>query len=165
MRVHDFIVADLDKFDDFYKLKSEPNSIYWSGFDSPPNYEVFKEHFKKELAREDRTIIFLYIEQNIAGYIAIDFCEKNKTTETAHGVLSSFTGKGLGKKLIGYAVEYSKKHIIDADTIIGWIAEGNVGSIKNFLSNDYVKTEEFECRKLMQEKDEIKFYKYHLRLK
>ncbi len=165
MEVCDFIVADIDKFDDFYKLKSEPNNIFWSGFDSPPNYAAFKEHYKNELDREDRTIIFLYIEGDIAGYVAIDFCKKNKTTETAHGVLSSFAGKGLGKILINYAVAYSKKYLTDAEYIIGWIAENNFGSIKNFLSNGYTKSEEFEYRKFLQENNEVKFDKYYLSLK
>ena len=106
-----YYFADSDNFDDFYKLKSEPNSIFWSGFDSAPNYDSFKKHYKKELAREDRTIIFLYIDNRIAGYIAINFVKKNKTTETAHGVLSSFSGQGVGKKLIAFAVEYSKNNI------------------------------------------------------
>ena len=59
--MYNFTVAKMDNFDDFYKLKSEPNNIFWSGFDSAPNYESFKEHYKKELERKDRTIIFLYI--------------------------------------------------------------------------------------------------------
>lgn len=165
MGTYNFIVADIDNFDDFYKLKSEPNNVFWSGFDSPPSYEAFKEHYKKELAREDRTIIFLYLEDCIAGYIAIDFCKKSKVTETAHGVLSSFAGKGLGKKLIGYAVEYSKNNITDADYIIGWIAEDNVGSIKNVLSNGYTKTKEFEYRIFLQKTSKVRFDKYHLSLK
>ena len=165
MEVYDFVVADLDKFNEYYELKSEPSSVYWSGFESPPNYKAFKKHYINELARDDRVIFFLYIEGDFAGYIAIDFCDKTKVTETAHGVLSSFAGKGLGKKLVGYAVEYSKRNITNADSIIGWIAEDNVGSIKNFLSNGYTKTEEFEYRTFMQEKNKVRFDKYHLSLK
>jgi len=165
METLNFVKAQAEHFDDFYTLKSEANSIYWAGFNSPPNRSAFKDHYRKKLEREDTTIIFLYIEGDIAGYVDINFCKKNKTTETSHGVLSSFAGKGLGKKLINYAVEYSKNYIADAEYIIGWIAEDNIGSIKNFLSNGYTKTEKFEHRIFLKEKNKVKFYKYFLSLK
>ena len=58
--MYNFTVAKMENFDDFYKIKSEPNSVYWSGFAKAPDYESFKEHYKKELSRKDRTIILLY---------------------------------------------------------------------------------------------------------
>jgi len=163
--MYNFIVASLENFDDFFKIKSEPSSIFWSGFDSYPNYSTFKEHYKNELSRNDRVIIFLYDDSEIAGYIAIDYLEGVNAVETAHGVLSSFSGKGLGKKLINYAVEYSKKNLRDADQIIGWVADDNIGSIKNLLANGYSKTDEFEYRDFKQEKNKVKFHKYILNLK
>ena len=163
--MYKYVEADLEHFEDFYKLKSEPDSIYWSGFDTVPNYMAFKEHYEKELARDDRKIIFLYVNNQIAGYVAIDFIEQDKYVETAHGVLASYTGSGLGKRLIDYAIEYSKQKIPTAQYMIGWIADNNIGSIKNFLSNNYIKTDEFEYRTFKQEKDQVKFYKYCLNLK
>lgn len=153
-------LAVLENFDDFYKLKSEPGNIFWSGFSNQPDYEGFKSHYQKELECEDRRIVFLYIDNEIAGYVAITFDNVNKTTETAHGVLSSFGGRGLGKRLIKYAVEYSIEKIPQADNIIGWIAEDNFGSIKNVLSNDYTKTDEFEFRRFQQLENKVKFNKY-----
>lgn len=158
-------LAVLENFDDFYKLKSEPGNIFWSGFSDKPDYEGFKNHYKKELERDDRTIVFLYIENEIAGYVAISFDSMNKTTETAHGVLSHFGGRGLGKKLIQYAVEYSIEKIPQADNIIGWIADDNFGSIKNVLGNNYTMTDEFEFRHFQQREDKVKFNKYIRALK
>jgi ribosomal-protein-alanine N-acetyltransferase len=158
-------IAELADFEDFYMLKSEPNNIFWSGFTDAPDKEGFKSHYQKELERDDRTIIFLYINNEIAGYVAISFDNINKTTETAHGVVSNFGGRGLGKKLIKYAVEYSIEKIPQANNIIGWIAEDNVGSIKNVLGNGYAMTDEFEFRSFQQLESKIKFNKYIRALK
>jgi ribosomal-protein-alanine N-acetyltransferase len=153
-------IAELADFEDFYKLKSEPGNIFWSGFTDAPDYDGFKIHYKKELARDDRTIIFLYINNHIAGYVAISFCDVDKTVETAHGVLKGYSGRGLGKELIKYAVDYSKLEIPDADNIIGWIAENNIGSIKNVLGNGYTATGEFEFITFQQVEDKVRFNKY-----
>ena len=94
----EFILATTTHFDDFYKLKSEPNNIYWSGFDSAPNYEEFKIHFDKELCRDDRSIILIYFNVMIAGYLYIDYCELEKEVSIGYGVLKEFSGRGLGRK-------------------------------------------------------------------
>lgn len=165
MDVYNFVDANKEHFDDFYKLKSEPNSIFWSGFAKAPDYDDFQAHFTSQLKREDRSIIFLYFGEAIAGYVAIDFCMNEKTTETAHGVLKEFSGKGLGKKLIEYAVNFSKSNHPTATHIVGWIAEDNYGSINNFLSNAYSKTELSELRFFEQNNKNVKFEKYILSLK
>lgn len=163
--MYNFTIAQMENFDDFYKLKSEPNNIFWSGFDSAPNYESFKEHYKKELERKDRTIVFLYSDDEIAGYIAIDYLPKTNEVETAHGVLSSFGGRGLGRMLIEFAVAFAKEKLPEADYIIGWIADDNIGSIKNVLANGYNKTDEFEYRDFKLKEEKVKFHKYQLSLK
>lgn len=112
--MYNFKLASVEYFDDFFRIKSEPSSIFCSGFDSAPNYSTFKEHYKNELSRDDRTIIFLYDDSEIVGYITIDYLEDINSVGTAHGVLSSFSVKGLGKKLINYAVECSKNNLPDA---------------------------------------------------
>jgi|TARA_R110001583_G_scaffold134425_1_gene286147 ribosomal protein S18 acetylase RimI-like enzyme len=165
MEDYKFLIAGKEHFDDFYKLKSEPNNIFWSGFSKAPDYEAFQAHFTAQLERTDRTIVFLYFGEKIAGYIAIDFCQNEKTTETAHGVLTDFAGKRLGQKLIEHAVSFSKSHHPDATHIIGWIAEDNYGSIKNVMNNGYSKTEESELRFFEQNNQNVKFEKYILSLK
>lgn len=163
--MYKFIVARLENFDNFFKIKSEDNSVYWSGFDSAPNYDVFKEYYRKELARSDRTIIFLYIDDEIAGYIAVDLNLEIREVEIGYGVLKAFSRQGLGRKLIEYSIEYSKKELLEADHMIAWIAENNIASIKIVLGNGFSKTDEFEYRDFKQEKDKVKFHKYFLNLK
>lgn len=158
-------IAEITDFEDFYKLKSEPGNIFWSGFTEAPDYDGFKDLYKQWLTREDRTIIFLYINDDIAGYVTISFCDVDNTVETAHGVLKDFSGRGLGKELIRYAVDYAQLEIPEADNIIGWIAESNIGSIKNVLVNGYTTTEEFEFRTFQQVEYKVRFNKYIKSLK
>lgn len=155
-----FISAKPELFTDLYRLKSEKHCVYWSGFNSAPDYDRFKIHYQKELNRADRTIIFLYIEDEFAGYIALDFCNADNTVETSHGVVQAFTGNSFGKNLIEYAVDYSIANIPEAKTMIGWIADNNYASIKNFLDNGYIKTGDVDFRTLQQEDNKVKFEKY-----
>ena len=158
-------IAEFSDFNDYYKLKSEPRALFWSGFLNSPDYEIFKDYYEKELGKDERTIIFLYINNKIAGYVSILYCAMDKTVETAHGVLDIFSGRGLGKDLIKYAVNYSKLEIPDADNIIGWIAETNVGSIRNVLANGYTLTEDVDFRTFKQLQDKVRFNKYIKSLK
>ena len=163
--MYKFTLASLENYDDFFKIKTEDNSVYWSGFDSAPNYDSFKEYYIKELARDDRTIVFLYINNEVAGYIAIDLILGNPEIEIGYGALKAFSGQGLGRKLIEYSIKYSKEKILESDHMIAWIAEDNIASIKSVLGNGFSKTEEFEYRDFKQEEDKVKFHKYILNLK
>ena len=37
--------ATLSDYDDFYKIKCDPENVKWSGFASTPDYERMKEWF------------------------------------------------------------------------------------------------------------------------
>ena len=110
-------------------------------------------------------LALLYSDNEIAGYIAIDFLLETYEVETSHGVLTSFGGRGLGSKLIEYAIEFAKENLPKASYMIGWIADSNIGSIKNFLANGYSKIDEFEYRDFKLKEEKVKFHKYQLGLK
>jgi len=46
--------ATLSDYDDFYKIKCDPENVKWSGFASAPDYERMKEWFCKQLDSEKR---------------------------------------------------------------------------------------------------------------
>lgn len=48
--------ATLADYDDFYKIKCDPENVKWSGFASAPDYERMKEWYCKQLESEKRTI-------------------------------------------------------------------------------------------------------------
>ena len=43
-------------YDDFYKIKCDPENVKWSGFASAPDYDRMKEWYEKQLYSETRTI-------------------------------------------------------------------------------------------------------------
>ncbi|MEH6456401.1 MAG: GNAT family N-acetyltransferase [Cocleimonas sp.] len=165
MKVLNFVEAKAEHFDDFLKLKSDPANVFWSGFMDSPDREGFKRHYEGELKRHDRVIVFLYVNEKIAGYIYIDYSIVEKTVETGHGILPRFYGKGLGEDLIKFAIDYSKNNLSEAEFIIAWIAEKNSGSIKNVINNGYIKTDDTELRIFLQRTDKVKFEKYVFDLK
>lgn len=163
--MYEFIIAEPKHYDDYYKIKAEPNHIYWSGFDSPPNYLTFRKHYEKLLNDESKIIILLYIDSKITGYVSIDILSTNDKVETSRGVLESYRGKGLGQKLTAYAIQYTKDNLPNINSMISWVAENNIASMKGIIDNGYTLTDEFEYRKFKLEKEPVKFHKYQLILK
>ncbi len=58
--------ATLADYDDFYKIKCDPENVKWSGFASAPDYERMKEWYCKQLESEKRT--YLYAVKSIADF-------------------------------------------------------------------------------------------------
>lgn len=157
MEVVKYKIAQLIHFDDFYKLKSEPESVYWAGFSAAPDYEQFQAYYIKEVERKDRTLIFQHVNDRVSGYIALDFCSDTNMVEISYGILKSFSGKGLGKAIVKYANEFSAVKL-NAESAVAWIAEANISSQKVVCANGYMLTDEFELREF--QKNKVKFSKY-----
>lgn len=133
----EYEVALAIHFNDFYKLKSEPESIYWAGFCSAPDYEQFQTYYMQELERKDRTFIFQQVNDVVSGYIALDLCAEKNVVEISYGIVKAFSGKGLGKLIVKYATELSAIQL-SADAIVAWIAETNIASQKVVCANGYL---------------------------
>lgn len=128
-------------FDLYYELRCDEENIYWTGYERSPDKENLRNWFKDQLKRKDR-IFFLAKSQSYPneaiGYLYLDIVgENNNIIETGHGAHSKFKGKGIGTKIIKFALEYSKIYLPFIDRVDGWIAEDNIGSIKNVLKNNY----------------------------
>ena len=155
-----YVVAKAEHFDDFFQLKSEHNSVYWSGFMTAPEPVKFKEYYSQELERTDRTIILLYINKEIAGYVCIDNSRSYESVEISLGVRDKFTGNSLGKELIHFATNYTQSNLPQVKSLLAWISVENYSSIKSFTRNEYIKSGAIELRKFQQKKEKVTFVEY-----
>lgn len=138
----------LNDFESFYFLKCDEENVYWTGHKNKPQKQNLEEWFIQQLQRKDR-ILFLArnkLDDEVLGYLYLDIVgEKKNIIETGHGVHSKFKGKGLGTKIIKFALEYTKENLNFINEVDGWIIEDNIGSIKNVLKNGYSKTNLTKC--------------------
>ena len=156
-------------FELYYKLKCDEENIYWTGHKRSPDKENLRKWFKDQLERKDR-IFFLVKTPNYPneaiGYLYLDIVGENKNViETGHGVHSKFKGKGIGTKIIKFALEYSKEKLEVIDRGDGWIAEDNIGSIKNVLKNGYFESKDTKNIYFEPLKKEIVMKRYFFEIK
>lgn len=57
------------------------------------------------LAQPHISLWVLYVEEKPAGYFELRICPDNSTEIAYFGLLPGFIGKGLGKRLLSYAVD------------------------------------------------------------
>lgn len=139
-------LATPQDFEDFFFLKCDEENIKWSGHKSAPDRERIHEWYLKNISRDDR-YFFLFFEPELfdhaIGYLYMDVVgDNNDTIDTGHGVHSNCGGKGYGTKIIQFALQYAKENLDFIKSFQGWIANDNIGSIKNVLKNGYYKTDE-----------------------
>lgn len=159
---HLYKVTSLDDFEDYYRIKSDPTAILWSGFSSAPNKVKLFEHFKTllESIEEGRKVLF-YIKDNndnLIGYDLLTQIDDETIESSGHSILSSWQGKGMGTVLFSLL----KKEVREMGYhyFTGWISENNIGSIKNVERNGFLKTEETRSVRLAAFDRVDVFYKY-----
>lgn len=141
-----FKKCNKEDFNAFYLLRCDEVNIYWTGYKQRPDKDNLKKWFLSQLNNCNR-IMFIIRElnsDNPVGYLYIDIVRNNTYIETGHGVYSKYCGKGIGTKIIKFAIEYTRKELINFHELVGWIFEDNKGSIRTFLKNGYTETNEIK---------------------
>lgn len=137
-----FQKCEEDDFKQYYTLKCDRENIIWAGHKIKPDKNKFREWFLEQLKRQDR-IIFLAkakeFPRDAIGYLYLDIIGEN-LLEISYGVNSKYKGKGIGTKIVKFALDYSVNNLPLMDTIIAWVAYNNIGSIKVLEKNKYIKT-------------------------
>ena len=156
----DHLALDLAKESDFcfyHQIKSEIRGIYWSGFSGPPCRIHLLEHFNAMLSGRNRGIYILKGRDMQLGYLCVDKDHLNSTVEISYGVLAQYAGRGLAKTMIQL---WMKKMEPDFTTVVAWIAERNIASLKTVTALGFCADDEFEYRHLAQSPSQVKFIKY-----
>lgn len=149
-----FRLAVEDDYDDFFKMKSDFNNIAWGGFLQKPDYERFKSWFMQQIDPGNKRKIYIVKKQNISvGYFNLEDVDEI-TSEISYGVISEFTGLGIGTFIVRSATTILNKKLV------AWVANDNIPSIKCFEKNSFAKTDETQIRNLPLLGGEHVFYKW-----
>jgi len=127
-------LATLADYDDFYRIKCDPENVKWSGFATAPDYERMKEWFCKQLESEKRTIYITYWNGVACGFFYLDKLDNQDAEEIGYGVLTDYSGRGIGTALVGTGV-----HLCKASKLTAWVSEKNRGSERCFEKNGFEK--------------------------
>ena len=140
--------AALEDYDDFYKVKCDPENVKWSGFATAPDYERMKEWYRQQLEGERRTIYLAYWKGAICGFFYMDKLSEEEYEAASSGVLKEYTGRGIGTSLVKERIEIAKAK--GAKLISSWIADENTNSWKRFEKFGFQKTDIQEDRMIMK---------------
>ena len=145
--------ATLTDFDGYYQIKADLQNIRWGGWKEPPSYDKLKIIYATRLADETRKEYVCVIDNQIVGCLsAVADCN---CIEIGYGVLSSYSGKGVGTAIINYVIRDNQDK-----TIIAWVSDQNRGSEKCLEKNGFSKTLENNKRHLLMYNEEHTFYKW-----
>ncbi|MBP1539316.1 MAG: GNAT family N-acetyltransferase [Prevotella sp.] len=139
--------AALADYDDFYKIKCDPENVKWSGFASAPDYERMKEWFVKQLESEMRTIYLCYWNGVACGFFYLDKLTDEEFEAASSGVLKEYTGRGIGTWTVKKRVELAAER--GAKVISTWVADDNPHSWKRFEKLGFQKTDIQEDRMII----------------
>lgn len=152
-----FKLATFEDYDDFYYIKCDPENVIWSGFPSVPDYDRMKEWFQQQLEGKKRTIYLSQWNGRVSGFFYLDNIALRGTDTTAqeisYGVLSEFTGKGIGTAIVQKAIQ-----ICNTSQIVAWVSEKNRASERCFEKNGFEKQQKRELRYMTSSQEFHYFY-------
>lgn len=127
-------------FEDYFKLKSDPSSILWSGFEFAPDYFRLKSHFEN-LIKSNKKLFFLTIDDQTIGYCQISDNSEEYEIE-GYSILSKYAGHGYGYKMINLVVDHlwSEKR----KGIMAWVSKNNISSLKCLAKVGFCQADNIE---------------------
>lgn len=158
-----FKIATKNDYDDFYKIKCDPENVKWSGFNSEPDYNRLKIWYNNQLESTVRTIYLCYLEEQICGFFYLDKISNEEFEAASSGVLKKFAGKGVGTCLVKKRIEIAKEQ--NARMLSSWIADDNSRSWKRFEKLGFQKTDVSEVRMVSLMGGAKRFHKWILLLR
>lgn len=151
-------LATLSDFEDFYRIKCDKENIAWGGFTKAPERESFYTWYVQQLASDRRWIYLVYEGNDCCAFFYLDKIGDETYEATSSGVLSNYTGKGIGTYCVQKRIDIMAS--LGGKVLFSWIAEDNVSSYKRFEKLGFFKSNEFEIRNLPLLGGEHKFYKW-----
>jgi len=159
-----FVKAQAANYDDYFELRCDENNVLWSGHKHAPEYKKLKDWYVQNIQRTDRLFFLAYeneLQKNCIGYLYMDIVgDKKDTVEIGYGVHFNFNGKGYGTKIIAFATDFVTRKMPQINIVQGWIGQSNLGSIKIFVKNGFIKSDKKKYITLKRTGENILFEEY-----
>jgi len=122
-------LARKEDFEGFLKIKSDPQNVKWSGFNSPPNKEKLFKWYISNLNNINRQIFLVWKDDvEIVGFFHLDKISDTIYEAASSGILTEFTNKGLGTMTLLRREKIAYNN--GAELIQTWVSENNIASYR-----------------------------------
>lgn len=154
-------------FDAYLKLKSQPEAVKWSGFETAPDPMRFKAHFCSLLGNPKQHLFFLKKEgcNDVFGYCQYELVSDDVILAHGLGIDEQYQGQGLSNVM--KELEIAEMRKTNAKRVETWVSEKNERSIKMNLRCGFTKAElppptEQKFVEMKAQGEQHRFIKMHL---
>lgn len=144
-------------FDFIHELKSEENSILWSGFAKKPDYEHLRAHYARRMADPTKITLIIRWKDKKAGLISFTMLNDLECDGYSINVSEKFSGLGLGRLALSKNIDYLIAHYPSCKSFTVWIREDNLRSQKLFKGIGFSQTETVQIRYLAPDNKSVLF--------
>lgn len=136
--------AAAEDYEFYYNLKCEPNSVYWSGYSSEPDYEKLKAWYYNILSDSTKMNMIIRYNGEPAGYINFKVYNYTVCDDFSITVSERFCGRGVATCAIRKLIDFLRKEYTDCKIFNSYIREDNIASQKAHRNNGFELSGEYE---------------------
>ena len=141
----------------YYDLKCEPASLYWGGFDTPPERERLLAHFTSVFIEGcDRELLIIEGEGEPLGYIQLNY--EGELVELGITVSERYCGRGVATA--AYTYLFNSYDGIKGKKPYALIREDNYPSERSLCKFGFARTGAYEDRYYKQDGKEMRLFRY-----
>lgn len=154
----DLTPATADDIDFLFRLKSEPDSVYWGGFARAPEFASLKQHYEEVFRDGVKTILVIRSKGQAVGVISYQIINDGECTDYSINVSRQFAGQGLGRAALEKNISKLRADNPSCGRIVAMIREDNPRSQRIFAAVGFVLTDRFEERVLDSDQKPIRLF-------
>lgn len=149
----ELIETSKELYDEYYAIRSDRTDIYWNGYDSPPDYDSFKELYLSRLSSarftepEDRRLYLIKLKTDadpkIVGFVQL--IKHNDSVEIGYTVVGEYQRRGIATEALRLAIGLAKEH---SKNVCVKIRDDNIASQGVAKKNGFIPTRAAEPRYL-----------------
>lgn len=158
----------LDDFDAFLALKSQKDAIKWSGFETAPDPDKFKQYYIEKILNNPITHVLFLCDADVEGCPIVAYTQYDDVSSTEVEIRGTIIKKRYqGTDAMAALNKLTLEHHINKGhkVFVTWASENNIASVTNMLNEGYIKTEEFDVRNLPLLGGEHRFFKFTKEIK
>ena len=153
----------IDDFDAFLALKSQKDAVKWSGFETAPDPDRFRQYYIEKVLNNPKTHVLFICDADEEGCPIVAYNQYDDITPIEVEIRGTvikrqYQGTDAMEALNRLTIEHhiNKGH----KTLITWASEKNVVSVANMINEGFIQTDIFDVRNLPLLGGEHRFFKF-----